>query len=93
MQAIITKYIGPSNTRGSRIKASCSAGSITIGYPHEQSIQGAHAAAAMALVRKLGWQSYGDWQCGGVETGFVFVNTGAACGSDRYTSDFAEAII
>lgn len=30
MQAIITKYIPATNTRGTRIKATCSPGSITI---------------------------------------------------------------
>ena len=35
MKAIITKYIGPTDTRGSRIKASDEDGnSITIGYDH-----------------------------------------------------------
>jgi hypothetical protein len=29
-QAIVTKYIGPTNTRGSRIKARAAAGSITL---------------------------------------------------------------
>lgn len=32
MQAITSKYLGPTNTKGSRIKAECTAGSITMGY-------------------------------------------------------------
>ena len=32
MQAIETRYLGPTNTRGSRIKATAAAGSITIHY-------------------------------------------------------------
>ena len=55
MQAINTKYLGPTNSRGSRIKATCAAGSVTIGYPHELSGQAAHRKAAEALVSKLGW--------------------------------------
>lgn len=55
MQAIQTRYLGPTNSRGSRIKATCAAGSITISYPHELSGQGAHRKAAEALVSKLGW--------------------------------------
>ena len=55
MQAIQTKYFGPSNVRGSRIKATCAAGSITIPYPHELSGQAVHRKAAEALVVKLGW--------------------------------------
>ena len=35
MQAIITKYLGPTNTRPSRIKATGWRGSITIPYPHD----------------------------------------------------------
>ena len=55
MQAINTKYIGPTNSRGSRIKATCAAGSITISYPYELSGQAANRKAAEALVSKLGW--------------------------------------
>jgi hypothetical protein len=56
MQAIITKFVSPTNTAGPRIKATCEAGSVTVPYPHELG-EGAkaHALAAMALVRKLGW--------------------------------------
>lgn len=57
MQAIQTKYIGPTNTRGSRIKAWCDAGSVTIGYPHELSGQAVYRAAAEALADKLGWNT------------------------------------
>lgn len=32
MQAIITKYIPATNCRGSRIKATCERGSLTLGY-------------------------------------------------------------
>ena len=58
MQAIQTKYLYPTNTRGARIKATCAAGSITIGYPYELyelSGQAVHRKAAEALVSKLGW--------------------------------------
>lgn len=60
MQAIQTKYLGPTNTKGSRIKATCAAGSITIGYPHEvEHGQSAHRKAAEALAAKLGWTNHG----------------------------------
>ena len=54
MQAIITKYIPATDLRGSRIKARCDRGSITIGYPHERR-QGedAHRAACEALVARF----------------------------------------
>jgi hypothetical protein len=60
MQAIQTKYLGVTNTKGSRIKATCAAGSITIPYPHELGQgQPAHRKAAEALVAKLGWSVHG----------------------------------
>lgn len=60
MQAIQTKYLGPTNTRGSRIKATCASGSLTIGYPHELGQgQPAHRKAAEALIAKLGWTDHG----------------------------------
>ena len=52
-QAIVTKYLPATNTRGSRIKASCERGSITISYPHELSGDACHIAAADALVAKF----------------------------------------
>lgn len=67
MQAIQTRYFGPSNTRGSRIKAWCAAGSITIPYPHELSGQAVYRKAAEALCKKLGWTEpyYGEKLLGG----------------------------
>ena len=53
MQAIETKYIGPTNYRGSRIKASCERGSITISYDSALNSEEAHIAAADALVAKF----------------------------------------
>lgn len=55
MQAIRTRYYGPSNMRGSRIKAQCDAGSLTIPYDHALDIEGNHVAAREALLIKLGW--------------------------------------
>lgn len=52
-QAIYTKYIPATNTRGSRIKASCEAGSITIPYPSAENESGAHIHAAEMLCKKL----------------------------------------
>jgi hypothetical protein len=66
MSAIQTRYVGPTNTRGSRIKAWCDAGSITIPYPHHaNSEEEKHRIAAEALQKKLGWlpapgNLYGD---------------------------------
>jgi hypothetical protein len=55
MQAIQTRYLSPTNQRGSRIKAWCAAGSLTISYPYELSGQACHRRAASLLIEKLGW--------------------------------------
>ena len=55
MQAIITKFLPCTNTKGSRIKATCQAGSIIIDYPHELSGMNCHAKAAYALLSKMHW--------------------------------------
>lgn len=54
-QAIITRFIGPGNVLGSRIRAKCYSGSTTIPYPHELSGEACHRAAAEALMKKLDW--------------------------------------
>jgi hypothetical protein len=53
MQAILTKYIGPTNAHGARIRAQCERGSITIPWPGELDIEAAHVAAAQALCEKF----------------------------------------
>lgn len=53
MQAIITRYLGPTDYRGSRIRASCERGSLTVSYPHELSGEDVHIYAAQSLVEKF----------------------------------------
>jgi hypothetical protein len=53
MQAIHSKYIPATNHKGSRIKATCERGSITIPYPHELSGDSVHRLAVMKLVWKF----------------------------------------
>ena len=67
MIAIHTKFIGPTNNRGSRIKAYTVSGfSATIPYPYELSYENCHFEAVKALVakHKLDWDlsnmRYGD---------------------------------
>lgn len=52
-QAILSKYIPATNTRGSRIKAWCERGSITIPYPHDLTGAACHRAAVDALLSKF----------------------------------------
>lgn len=70
MQAIRTRYHGPTNSRGSRISAKCEAGQVSVSYDHALSIDGNHKAACDALVKKLGWNTerYAD-MVGGVFDG------------------------
>ena len=66
MQAIRTRYIGPSNVKGSRIQAKCEGGSIYVGYDHALDIEDNHRAACEALSKKLQWDSTGSIIYGGV---------------------------
>ena len=73
-QAIVTKYIGPTNTRGSRIKATAAAGSIFMPRDDSLSIEKNHAKAAQLLADKYGWP--GRWFQGGSpnECDYCFVS-------------------
>jgi len=53
MQAIETKYFPTTNIRGSRIKATCARGTLTIPYPHEFNAEDAHKFAAEQLKEKF----------------------------------------
>jgi hypothetical protein len=51
---ITTHYMGPTNTRGSRVKATAGSGrSITVAWDHELNETENHAAAAARLAHKL----------------------------------------
>lgn len=55
MQAILTKYLGATDTKGSRVKAICAAGSVTRAWDSALSVEDNHRAAACALVHELDW--------------------------------------
>lgn len=72
MKAILTKYHGPTNTRGARISATDGDGNrVTVPYDH--AARDPHDAAALALCRKMGW--LGTLAKGGTKTGNVYVWT------------------
>lgn len=73
MQAIETKFLGPTNTKGARIKASSQAGSVIVPYEH-RGVESAHDAALRALVTKLGW--WGVWARGanGMNNAYVCIS-------------------
>lgn len=55
MQAIRTRYHGPTNNRGSRIVAKCEAGSLSMPFDYSLNHEGNHAKAARLFVERLGW--------------------------------------
>jgi len=70
-QAIITKYLGPTNFRGARVKATAEAGSVTVSWDYELDPPANHAVAAKMLAEKYGWP--GTWHGGATAPGYVFV--------------------
>ncbi len=73
-QAIVTRFLGPTNHRGSRIKATADAGSVTTSWDYALGPEENHTAAAKALAVKFGWK--GTWGGGGTKDGYVFVDAG-----------------
>lgn len=71
LQAITTKYLGPTNARGARVKATASAGSVTVAWDYALNPAQNHCAAAKALAEKCDWQ--GRYVGGATEAGYVFV--------------------
>ena len=55
MQAIQVKFIGATNTKPSRFKAICEAGSFTASVNHSLSTDDNEMQVALALMEKLGW--------------------------------------
>ena len=76
MQAIETKYLGATNYRGSRIKATHEGNveSVTLDYNHALNLDENHHEAAKALMHKLEWK--GEMHGGATRKGmaWVFVN-------------------
>ena len=68
-KAILTRYLGPTDYRDSRIKAHCDGGSVTISFDYDLDASENHAKAARALIEKLGWDDRpGRWVRGGFPT-------------------------
>jgi hypothetical protein len=56
---IETRFLGPTNYRGSRVKAWSGEHSIVVPWDHALNAGENHERAASALALKLGWE--GDW--------------------------------
>jgi hypothetical protein len=55
MKAIQTKFIGPSETRGARVKAWFKGNAATVSWDYGSEIVDNHAAAVLELVASLKW--------------------------------------
>ncbi len=79
-QAIVTKYHGPTNTRGSRYSATCAAGRIYAPADDSLNYEDNHRIAATMLFEKLDWRRP-DWELigGGLPDGrFAWVQVSRA---------------
>lgn len=83
-QAIKTKYMGPTNHRGARMKATAEAGSVIIPYDYALDAVDNHAKAADALQLKWGWT--GTLVGGAIDGEYFWVTV-----SDRYTGESTVA--
>ena len=63
LQAIQTKYLGPTNSRGSRVKTYCRAGGVTVEWLSNLDAEENHKRAVMQLIKKLEWDGI-TWACG-----------------------------
>lgn len=75
--AILTKYLGPTDHKGARIKAwSVSGRSVTIGYRHDLGGDGPHRAALQAWLEKHAqpgdWMGRAEWVGGEIDGGYAF---------------------
>lgn len=55
-QAIKTKYLNPTNFKGARIVAECTAKRIVLGWKDELNPSENHVHAAIQLADSLGWK-------------------------------------
>jgi hypothetical protein len=66
-QAIQTKFLGPTNSRGSRVKAFAAPGSVTISWDHRLNPEQNHRAAAEMFANRMSWT--GQWIAGTLPSG------------------------
>lgn len=72
VQAITTRFLGPTNHRGPRVKARSYAASIVVPWDYGLNPFDNHRATALALAAKLNWS--GPWVGGALHSGdYAFV--------------------
>lgn len=67
MQAITTRFIPPTNTRGARISVRAAAGRMVVSWKHNMGVDENHDAAALAFLAKMDWT--GGWVGGSLPDG------------------------
>lgn len=66
-QAIVTKYLGPTNYKCARIKAFADAGSVTVNWDYALNVEDNHWRAALTLAAKFNWgDTRNAWIGGGM---------------------------
>jgi hypothetical protein len=98
MQTIITKYLGSTSHRGSRIKAMQSskgfngerAYSITRPYDYSLDVDENHTKVAKEFADQMGWS--GNWISGSIDnhSGYVFVNSSRKNEANSFTCSVKE---
>lgn len=79
MQSIQTKFIGPTNTKGSRVKATCRLGSVTLGWDHALNQKENHLEALQAMCDKMNDGREGDLK-------WFIIATGESVDGKGYTA-------
>lgn len=83
MQAVRVKHLGPTNTRGARVKATASSGlSVTVGKTYSGGDYDDERRAVKALCKKLGWSGCDKMIRGGLsgdESVFLFLPESCSC--------------
>jgi len=64
-QAITTKFMGPTDFHGSRVKAYAQAGTVTLEWKSELDADDNHRAAAHTLANRFNWLDDGSRLVGG----------------------------
>ena len=71
MQAIQTKFLGPTNTKPARIKAFTESGkSVVLSYEYGCGAEQNADRAVMTLCKRMGWS--GTLHCGSTASGYVY---------------------
>lgn len=90
MKAITTRYLGPTETRGARIRASEGDGrSVTVPWDYSLDTEANHIAAARELCVRMGWAGAlaSGWQLGGTYV-HTFAPSGIAAFDALGTTDY-----